>query len=370
MNKLKSYAASRRGRDTLLSFGIVIAAFIIVQALIAGGMISSQIKGLLVPICAYVVMAISLNLTVGILGELSLGHAGFMSVGAFAGIVTTTCLADAIPLAPLRLAVCHDRRRGLCGARRRHRRRAGTPPQGRLPRYRNPSPFGEIIKNVVNVMYLGRDADGLHFSLVEQNFQLGDGGKMIINGPIGVSGVTKISTFTSGVVLILVTLFFVLNFINSRTGRAVMAVRDNKIAADSIGISVTHYKLLAFVVSAAFAGAAGTLYAMNFSTVTAAKFDFNTSILVLVFVVLGGLGNIWGSIIAAALLTLLPELLRGLSNYRMLIYAVLLIAMMLFNNSSLKKRMLEKRWHEADGETRKSRQSPERRARKPWLCSK
>ena len=101
MNKLKSYAASRRGRDTLLSFGIVIAAFIIVQALIAGGMISSQIKGLLVPICAYVVMAISLNMTVGILG----GHAGFMSVGAFAGIVTTTCLADAIPLAPLRLAV-------------------------------------------------------------------------------------------------------------------------------------------------------------------------------------------------------------------------------------------------------------------------
>ena len=192
-------------------------------------------------------------------------------------------------------------------------------------------------------MYLGFDESGLHFSLVEQKFQLSDTGTMIINGPIGVSGVTKISTFTSGVVLILVTLFFVLNFINSRTGRAVMAVRDNKIAADSIGISVTRYKLLAFVVSAAFAGAAGTLYAMNFSTVTAAKFDFNTSILVLVFVVLGGLGNIWGSIIAAALLTLLPELLRGLSNYRMLIYAVLLIAMMLFNNSSLKKRMLEKR---------------------------
>lgn len=330
MNKLKSYAASRRGRDTLLSFGIVIAAFIIVQALIAGGMISSQIKGLLVPICAYVVMAISLNMTVGILGELSLGHAGFMSVGAFAGIVTTTCLADAIPLAPLRLAVAMI---------------VGVPVLRLKGDYLAivTLAFGEIIKNIVNVMYLGRDADGLHFSLVEQNFQLGDGGKMIINGPIGVSGVAKISTFTSGVVLILVTLFFVLNFINSRTGRAVMAVRDNKIAADSIGISVTHYKLLAFVVSAAFAGMAGTLYAMNFSTVTAAKFDFNTSILVLVFVVLGGLGNIWGSIIAAALLTLLPELLRGLSNYRMLIYAILLIAMMLFNNSSLKKRMLEKR---------------------------
>ena len=342
MNKLKSFAASKRGRDTLLSFGIVIAAFIIVQTLIAGGMLSSQIKGLLVPICAYVVMAVSLNLTVGILGELSLGHAGFMSVGAFAGIVTTTCLADVIPLAPLRLAVAV-----IVGAV--FAAIAGVIVGVPVLRLKGDYlaivtlAFGEIIKNIVNVMYLGFDESGLHFSLVEQKFQLSDTGTMIINGPIGVSGVTKISTFTSGVVLILVTLFFVLNFINSRTGRAVMAVRDNKIAADSIGISVTRYKLLAFVVSAAFAGAAGTLYAMNFSTVTAAKFDFNTSILVLVFVVLGGLGNIWGSIIAAALLTLLPELLRGLSNYRMLIYAVLLIAMMLFNNSSLKKRMLEKR---------------------------
>ena len=342
MNKLKSFAASKRGRDTLLSFGIVIAAFIIVQVLITGGMLSSQIKGLLVPICAYVVMAVSLNLTVGILGELSLGHAGFMSVGAFAGIVTTTCLADVIPLAPLRLAVAV-----IVGAV--FAAIAGVIVGVPVLRLKGDYlaivtlAFGEIIKNIVNVMYLGFDESGLHFSLVEQKFQLSDTGTMIINGPIGVSGVTKISTFTSGVVLILVTLFFVLNFINSRTGRAVMAVRDNKIAADSIGISVTRYKLLAFVVSAAFAGAAGTLYAMNFSTVTAAKFDFNTSILVLVFVVLGGLGNIWGSIIAAALLTLLPELLRGLSNYRMLIYAVLLIAMMLFNNSSLKKRMLEKR---------------------------
>ena len=332
MNKLKSYAASKRGRDTLLCFGIVIIAYIIVQAAIAGGGISSQIKGLLVPICSYVVMAISLNLTVGILGELSLGHAGFMSVGAFAGIVTTTCLADAIPLAPLRLAVAMVVA-GLFAAI------AGVIVGVPVLRLKGDYlaivtlAFGEIIKNLVNVMYLGLDDAGLHFSLVNQNFQLGDGGKMIINGPIGVSGVTKLSTFTSGVVLILVTLFFVLNFVNSRTGRAVMAVRDNKIAADSIGISTSHYKLLAFVVSAAFAGMAGTLYAMNFST----------SILVLVFVVLGGLGNIWGSIIAATLLTLLPELLRGLSNYRMLIYAILLIAMMLFNNSSFKVRLLEKR---------------------------
>ena len=92
-------------RDYVLSFGIVIAAFVIVQGLILTGNITSSLKGQLVPICAYIVMAVSLNLTVGILGELSLGHAGFMSVGAFAGIVVTSMLTDTIPFAPLRLAI-------------------------------------------------------------------------------------------------------------------------------------------------------------------------------------------------------------------------------------------------------------------------
>ena len=195
--------------------------------------------------------------------------------------------------------------------------------------------FGEIIKNIINVLYIGLDEKGLHFSLLEQHFTLAEGGSMIINGPMGVGGVQKLSTFSSGVVLILITLFLVLNLIHSRTGRAIMAVRDNKIAAESIGLSVTRYKLLAFVISAVFAGMAGTLYAMNFSTVTASKFDFNTSILILVFVVLGGLGNIWGSIIAAALLTVLPELLRSMNDYRMLIYSVVLVLMMILRPQGL-----------------------------------
>lgn len=329
-------------RDYVLSFGIVIVAFIIVQALIATGNITSSLKGQLVPICAYVVMAVSLNLTVGVLGELSLGHAGFMSVGAFAGVVVTTSLTDAIPFAPLRLAIAMVVG-GLLAAI------AGVIVGVPVLRLKGDYlaivtlAFGEIIKNIVNVLYIGRDADGLHVSLLQQNFELGDGGKMVINGPMGVTGVMKISTFTTGFVLILITLFLVLNFMHSRTGRAVMALRDNAIAAESIGIPITHYKLLAFVVSAAFAGMAGTLYAMNFSTVTAAKFDFNTSILILVFVVLGGLGNIWGSVIAAAVLTVLPELLRAVRDYRMLIYAIVLILIMLFNNSQLKERLLEKR---------------------------
>ena len=112
-----------------------------------------------------------------------------------------------------------------------------------------------------------------------------------------------------------------------------MAIRDNRIAAESVGINITKFKLMAFTISAAIAGAGGVLYAHNLSTVTAtpANFGYNMSIMILVFGVLGGMGNFRGSIIAAVLLTLLPEVLRGLSDYRMLIYSIVLIVMMLFN---------------------------------------
>ncbi len=341
MKALKNLLAGSK-RDSVISYGIVVIAFVVVQFMVSTGNITSSLKGQLVPICAYIIMAVSLNLTVGILGELSLGHAGFMSVGAFAGIVTTTYLADAVPFAPLRLAIAVVVA-AICAAI------AGVIVGIPVLRLKGDYlaivtlAFGEIIKNIINVLYVGMDGKGLHFSLLNQNFQLDDTGKMIINGPMGVSGVTKLSSFVFGFVLILITLFVILNLINSRTGRAIMAVRDNRIAAESIGIPVTRCRLLAFVISAAFAGMAGTLYALNFSTVTAAKFDFNTSILILVFVVLGGLGNIWGSIIAAALLTVLPELLRAMNDYRMLIYAILLIVLMIFNNSGIKTSWIEKR---------------------------
>lgn len=340
--KCKEFATSPRGRNIFLCYGIVLLAFVLVEGMRSAGKMSSSMNGLLVPICAYIVMALSLNLTVGILGELSLGHAGFMSVGAFSGIVVVTALAPSIPSGGVRLVLAMIVGGILAAA-------AGVVIGVPILRLKGDYlaivtlAFGQIIMNIVNVLYIGMDENGLHFSILKKNYELAEGGKMIINGPIGVSGVEKLSSFGAGVLLILVTLFVLLNLIYSRSGRAIMAVRDNKIAAESIGIKTTNYKLLAFVLSAALAGMAGALYAMNFSTVTATKFDFNTSILVLVFVVLGGLGNLWGSMLAAALLTVLPELLRSVRDYRMLIYAILLIALMLFNNSSLKKRLLERR---------------------------
>ena len=204
--------------------------------------------------------------------------------------------------------------------------------------------FGEIVKNVMNACYLGLDSRGLHFSLKDSaSLNLEADGKVLINGAMGITGIKKASTFTIGIVLVIITLLVILNLVNSRAGRAITAIRDNEIAARSVGIPITKYKLMAFVTSAVFAGVAGVLYALNYSSLVAKKFDYNTSILILVFVVLGGIGSLRGSVIAATVLTVLPELLRSMNDYRMLIYAIVLIVVMIFNQSpqmiALRKRL-------------------------------
>ena len=165
---------------------------------------------------------------------------------------------------------------------------------------------------------------------------------MLISGPMGATGIDKISTFTAGIVLILISLLIVYHLIYSKEGRAIQACRDNRIAAETVGINVSRTKTLAFVISATLAGAAGALYVLNYSSVVATKFDFNTSILILVYVVLGGLGNMTGTIISTTLLFALPEVLRFLSTYRMLIYAIVLIVIMLVSNNEKLKTMMEK----------------------------
>lgn len=323
---------TKTSRRNYLSYALVILAFGVLQTMGSAGMLSSSLKGMLVPICAYVVMAISLNLTVGVLGELSLGHAGFMSMGAFTGVTAAIALQGAIPFAPLRLAagmVIGALFAAFAGFL------IGIPVLRLKGDYLAivTLAFGEIIKSIFNNLYVGLDFRGFHFSLLSDTTNLAEGGKLIIAGPMGVGGISKISSFPAGIVLVLVTLVVVFHLVGSRSGRAIMAIRDNRIAAESVGLNVTRYKMMAFVTSAALAGAAGALFAMNYSTIVANKFDFNTSILVLVFVVLGGLGNMLGSIVAAAALTILPEALRQFADYRMLVYAVVLILVMLCTNN-------------------------------------
>ncbi len=319
----------------LITYGIVFLMWGLVLLMEATGSMTSLLRGLLVPLCIYAILAISLNLTVGILGELSLGHAGFMCVGAFSGAFFTRCMEGAIPGVGLRFflaLILGAVVAGIFGIL------IGIPVLRLKGDYLAivTLAFGEIIKNLINVMYVGRDASGFHFSIKDTtSLGLDETGVVIIKGAQGITGTPRAATFTIGMVLLLITLFIVLNLMHSRTGRAIMAIRDNRIAAESIGIHITKYKLMAFSISAALAGVAGVVYAHSLSTLAATSnnFGYNKSIMILVFVVLGGLGNIRGSMIAAIVLTALPELLRGLNDYRMLIYAIVLIVMMLFNSS-------------------------------------
>ncbi|MDO4437762.1 MAG: branched-chain amino acid ABC transporter permease [Coriobacteriaceae bacterium] len=330
---------SKKTRHDLVTYGLVVLAFLVVSFMQANHMIPRMIAGQLVPICAYVVMAISLNLVVGVAGDLSLGHAGFMSVGAYTGIVAAMSLSEAVPNDSVRLVIAL-----MVGA-------ASAALAGFLigiPVLRLSGDylaivtlaFGEIIKEIVTCLIVGVDENGLHVlfnltgKLTVDDLGLTEAGTAIIKGAQGASGTDTISTFFMGFVLVMVALVIVLNLVRSRTGRAILAVRDNRIAAESVGISTTRYRMIAFVVSAALAGAAGALFGNSFSQLSATKFDFNTSILILVFVVLGGLGNMRGSIVAATVLTILPEALRQFSDYRMLVYAIVLILVMIISNNS------------------------------------
>lgn len=352
MNKLKSMNPATR--TNFLTYGAVILVFAILQPMSAVGKLSPTLQGQLVPVCAYVVMALSLNLTVGVLGELSLGHAGFMSVGAFSGAVCASALQNAIPSAGLRLAVAMIVGAIFAGV-------VGTLISVPVLRLGGDYlaivtlAFGQIIKSIVENLYVGVDGKGLHIKFLNPLTTLGEGGRMILNGPMGIPNISKISTFLAGFVLIMLTLAVIFNLVNSRSGRAIMALRDNRIAAESVGINVTKYKMMAFVISAALAGAAGALFALGQNAIVASKFDFNTSILILVYVVLGGQGKMWGSILAAAFLTILPETnaMRDLRDYRMLAYAIVLILVMLATNSPVLKSFFAKLFRKSDDKTEK-----------------
>lgn len=320
--------------NNLITCGMVLGFFVICGVLSSVGIIGSQFSGLLVPIGIYVILSISLNLTVGILGELSLGHAGFMCVGAYVGGVFSIVTQDTINPAWLRMIlalIAGGIAAAIFGVI------IGIP----VLRLRGDYlaivtlGFGEIIKSLANNIYIASDKNGLHFSFanaVDASLLDAETKKDIMKGPLGINA-PQDTNLVLVIVVLMIALIVLMNFIDSKTGRACMSIRDNYIAAQSVGINVTKYRLIAFVVSAAFAGIAGVLYSHSITSLVSKKFDYNLSILILVFVVLGGLGSMRGSFIATVILYALPELFREFSDYRMLIYAVVLIFMMIFNNS-------------------------------------
>ncbi len=297
---------------------IVIGIFTLVFGIIAltGGRLNSSLLFLFEKIAISVILAVSLSLVVGFLGELSLGHAGFMCVGAYLGGKVASLLPSSLGggIVGLLLGlIVGGGIAAVCGVI------IGIPALRLRGDYLAivTLAFGEIVKSIFQ-------------NTSDETF----GGALGLETP----RFDKNYLFIFAFLLVLLTLAAIQNFIRSKHGRAVTAIRDNEIAARACGINVTKYKLLAFTISAFFAGIAGVLYSFSNYTVQSAKFGYNYSIEILVMVVLGGMGSINGSILAATLITFLntklATILTGdLAVLQNLLYAVILIVIVIYNNA-------------------------------------
>ena len=305
----------------------VIGIFTLVFAIITltGGRLDSSFLFLLEKIAISIVLAVSLSVVVGFLGELSLGHAGFMCVGAYIGGKVAAILEPTYGNGPLNLFIClaiGGAVAAVCGVI------IGIPALRLRGDYLAivTLAFGEIVR-----------------SLFQNSSDESFGGTIGLETP----RYDKQFLYIYAFVMVLLTLFVVQNFIRSKHGRAVTAIRDNEIAARATGINVTKYKLLAFTISAFFAGIAGVLYSFSNYRVQSMNFDYNYSIEILVMVVLGGMGNINGAIISATLITFLntklATVLTGdLAVLQNLIYALILIVIVIYNNAPALKSFRER----------------------------
>ena len=301
MDKAKWTAQSRRRNLAALVLG-----FVLLYGMMQTGLISMQYQGIIITIGIYVLLAASLNLTTGVLGELVLGHAGFMSIGAYTAALFTLHMdlpgMVEFPLALLvggGLAAVFGVFIGMPALRLRGDYLAIVT-----------LGFGEIIRVVI------------------QNLTITGGGR-------GLYGIDEYTTFPWVFWIAALSVAVMYSMIGTRQGRAILSLRENEIAAEAVGVPSTRYKVLAFTLSSFFAGVAGGLYAHYITVLDPATFDFNMSIEIRVMVVLGGMGSFTGSVLAAVVLTLLPELLRDLADYRMLIYSVVLVLMMILRPQGL-----------------------------------
>ncbi len=315
-----------------ISYLVIGLIAILLTVLTMSGGIKQSNLFLLEKITMNITLAVSLSLVVGFLGELSLGHAGFMCVGAYLGGITSVLIdnsgivaGDGVVSFVISLVVGATVA-GVCGFV------IGLPALRLRGDYLAivTLAFGEIVKTVF------------------QNVTFEINGKKV-GGPIGIRTprFDKQYLFIIGFVIVLLTVAVIQNLIRSKHGRAITAIRDNEIAAKATGINVTKYKLVGFVISAIFAGIAGVMYSFANSNVSAAMFDYNRSIEILVMVVLGGMGNITGSIISATFITFLDVKLQSvltgdLAVLNDIIYALILILVVIYNNAPALRGFREK----------------------------
>ena len=312
MSKTKAkYRALKMPVRYLINTVLVALLFIGLQ-LLSANMLSTYQNKVLLLVGINVILAVSLNVATGYLGQLPLGHAGFMAVGAYTSALFTKYCTWPEPVAFAAGLALGAAMACLFGVL------IGIPALRLSGDYLAilTLGFGEIIRITLNNI-----DNVLGFSL--------------FYGAKGLKNIPKYSDLLSVFLCVVLTCFFIHTMLKSRHGRAVLAIRDNEIAAESCGIQTTYYKVMAFSFSAAFAGLAGGLYAGYLGVLDPASFDFMKSIEILVMVVLGGMGSMLGSILSATVLTILPEALRSVADYRMVLYSIVLILMMIFRPGGL-----------------------------------
>ena len=310
---------NKKTKAVTLNILTIMTFYVVVSILILTGTMNNYLSNILITVLITIIMTSSLNVTTGLLGQLALGHAGFMAIGAYASALFTKSVAlDFGWSLPISL-VLGGVTAALFGML------IGVPALRLQGDYLAiiTLGFGEIIRVVIeNLSFTGGAAGLTRIARMSRAF----------SEDRALSGAIQFTLVFFITVLIIASIF---TLGRSRHGRAIISIRENAIAAEATGIPTTRYKLLAFTIAAFFAGIAGGLFAHQTSILNAKMFGFNKSIEYLVMVVLGGMGSITGSVVASIVLVALPEILRGLAEYRLIIYSLLLILMMLFRPSGL-----------------------------------
>lgn len=289
-------------KKTLLILVSVILAYGILFGLTTSGIVKSYYTGIIILTLINIILAVSLNLIVGFTGQLCLGHAGFMAIGAYVSAMLTKEANFPFFIALLIGAIIAAIFAALIG----------------YPTLRLKGDYFAITTlafcEIIRVVIMNIDAVG---------------------GATGLKSIPKKTNFTIAFIFAVLTVLIIYNILHSSQGRAMIAVRENEIAAEAMGVNTFKYKMMAFIIGAFFAGLAGSLYAHYMGYIQPSTFNFVKSIDYLTYVVFGGMGSLSGSIIATGVLTFLPELLRSFAEYRMIIYPLALIILMIFRPQGL-----------------------------------
>lgn len=291
-------------KENICWIALAAGAFTLITLMMNVGILGSYHQITLYNICINIILAVSLNLIIGICGQFSLGHAGFMCIGAYSAAIVVRSMGNMMGFGLGILA-------GLI--------------------------ISSIAALIVSIPTLRLRGDYLAIATLgfAEIIRIAVLNMDITNGAAGLTGIPKLTTWPLLFVLMVISVVIVTNFGRSRQGRACISVREDEIASEAMGINTTRYKTTVFVVGAMLASVAGALYACNFYVIKPDLFTFNKSIDILVMVVFGGMGSITGSVIAAVFIGILNTVLQSFASLRMIIYGVVLVAIMIFRPSGL-----------------------------------